>query len=196
MIRGRPADFQGLWNRQQASRKWARGVTRGNRCALVMSRTLGVHPESPAEMSWVGVSEVTPPYRGRPELKDYYLKADQLAKRLERDWGPPDLYMAGRLASRLVRDQRGVMFIENRWGTSADRLKTVGAGLLVFAAESVGLSTPDERSGIIDTIAGPSVDHIDVWDGDRTAGGDEDGHEGYSFATVAAAQYVWLWRIG
>jgi hypothetical protein len=192
---GRSTSFDALWARQKASRIWAAGVTRGNRCSLVMSHTLGAHPESPGEMSWDGISNVTSQFRGRPELKKYYLKADQLAKRLEREWGAPELYMAGRLSEPLLRKRRGIIFFENRWETTADTVKTLGAKVVVGAAEMLGLSTPAERPEIVNTIAGPTVDHIDVWNGERTAGGGENGRDGYSFQTTSAAQYVSLWII-
>lgn len=175
-------------------------MTYANRCALVMSRTLGLNPSAPEEATWVGMAEVLPAFKNDPTLKNYYIISEQLAKRLEKEWGPPEVYIAGKLAEKYIREKRGIIFIENRWMPGTGRglsgykakLSRERAKINVVARALFNDNTPEENTAIMNAIEGPTVDHIDVWNGERTAAG-EDG--GYTFDTIAGAEFVWLWRL-
>lgn len=144
-LRGERPPFAVLWNQYKYNRPLAMGlVPDTNRCAIVLSLTLGLEPR-PSETSLhdLGNKELVntlvgplktllnKPVQNSEEAKSVYIQAQQLANRLKSDWGNPTYY-EGKNARAEIQNKKGVIF---------------------FHAASVEL----RRAG----------DHIDLWDNGR-----------------------------
>jgi hypothetical protein len=83
-----------------------------NRCAMVLSMTLGKKPR-PNNLSMAGRNEgyIREEYRGE-HLKDYYAIAKALAQRLADDWGGPDVRGPGDQVFGAVLGRPGVVFFD------------------------------------------------------------------------------------
>jgi hypothetical protein len=106
---GKPP-FQPLWDHYQRNRTIAEILeSKADRCAMVLSMTLGLEP---------GVDEhsfLQLPDKSRPEIEGrYYLRAQELAGRLLRIWGHPE-YLQGRDPRSLIRGRRGVIYLEHAY---------------------------------------------------------------------------------
>lgn len=165
--RGTTPPFQPLWDFYQYNRDVAKGLApEQNRCAIVMSMTLGLEPR-PGEKtlrelgSGEGLSSIFAEIRNKMVIpavakseiaKRYYVQAQELANRLEREWGKPSV-IDGAKAREFISGKKGVIFLQNAY--------------------------PRAR--------GRTGDHIDVWNGSRI-GSD-------STTPFENAEKVWLWEI-
>lgn len=167
---GTPPPFQPLWDYYQYNRDVAKGLApEQNRCAIVMSMTLGLEPQ-PGEKtlrqlgSGEGLASIFTDIRKKMVIpavakseiaKRYYIQAQELAHRLEREWGKPQV-SDGANARELISGKKGVIFLENAY----------------------------PRAGSLGRRTG---DHIDVWNGSRI-GSD-------STTPFDQAERVWFWEI-
>lgn len=147
--------FAPLWKSHQENRAWAAGVApKLNRCALVLSKTLGIKPGS-GENSLADVDDLAESAKGQAWLSDYFVQAQQLADRLHREWGAPTIWTSGKDAQAAVAGKKGVIFFEDAYG-----------GWKFWK--------------------GKYIDHIDLWDGEKTGSG---------HMPFEAATRVWFWEI-
>jgi hypothetical protein len=157
-------DFKMLWARWHEARKLGGDINPdGNRCALTLGAALKLAfkpRKDKGELSFRDISQPPKGMRGQPFLDKFYVKADQFAKRLEEEWGKPDLQATGPSALAALKGKQGVIFIENAWY----------AGF------------PMRRK---------SVDHVDLWDDDRTAAYDA----AHTREILERADSVALWLI-
>ena len=135
--------FTSLWALYKYNRPVAYGLLPDeNKCAVVMSLTLGLEP-GPDEMSLGKLGNPTLVSRivhaaksiylhqtvDRPQTNDamrdtaiadrYYLKAQDMANRLMKEWGPPAA-LDGRDARNWVSGKRGVIFSVTRISLDMD----------------------------------------------------------------------------
>ncbi|MDQ2899985.1 MAG: hypothetical protein M3Y07_09325 [Acidobacteriota bacterium] len=110
----RPIGFATLWHKYQMERPVARGITPGDRCALVLSLTLGYEPRKDkqeiAERNLPGAQEAI---RGAAVLDRYDANAAQLANRPKLEWGRPDYDIAGHDAIQQIVGKTGIIFISH-----------------------------------------------------------------------------------
>lgn len=164
---GQAPSFQPLWDNYQYYRDVAKGFApEENRCAMVLSMTLGLEPRTgEANLQQLGVTgglaTIFKQIRGKmviPEVsnseiaKRYYIRAQQLANRLQNEWGAP-LVVEGPNARMAIIGKKGVIFIQDAYGISG------------------------RRSG----------DHIDVWNLDRIGSS--------ATLPFDKAGKVWFWEI-
>ena len=166
--KGAKPPFQSLWSLYQYNRPIAFGlVPSTNKCAIVLSMTLGLTPrQGETSLQSLGNKELVATLVGPVKtllvapVKDadiasrLYVKAQDLADRLKSDFGQP-VYLEGKDARQFLAGKRGIVFFKN-----ADlryRLRP--------------------RSG----------DHIDLWNSDRMASS-----AGTQFEN---AEKVWFWPI-
>ncbi len=177
---GEKPQFKPLWNYYEYNRSVAKGlVPDENRCAIVMSMTLGLEPrageasvqdlqdkkqkniliglistkklEEPARVPAATHTEVA----GR-----YYLRAQQLADRLRAEWGAPKEF-SSLDAEKYLNGRQGVVFLQHaylRFGTPE-------------------LSTQGFRTG----------DHLDLWKSTMNATD--------STMPFDKAEKVWFWEL-
>lgn len=167
---GQLPPFQPLWDYYQYNRDIAKGFApEENRCAMVLSMTLGLEPRTgEANLQQLGVtgglltifkqirSKMVIPQVSDAEIaKRYYVRAQQLANRLQDEFGSP-LVVEGPKATEMIAGRKGILFIQNAY----------------------------PRVG---SLGGRSGDHIDIWNLDRIA----------SSATLPfdKAGKVWFWEI-
>ena len=170
MDRGGRPSFQTLWDHYQFNREIARGLApEQNRCAIVLSMTLGLRPRA-GEASLRDLSggsllsvlsqirhKLVIPEVGRADIATrYYIRAEQLASRLRSEWGEP-LVMSGPEARRQIEGRRGVILLKDAYRSG----------------NSLG--------------AAHSGDHIDVWNSNRI-GSD-------SSTPFNDAASVWFWEM-
>jgi Type VI secretion system (T6SS), amidase effector protein 4 len=158
-------DFDDLWSRHPRSREFGRDVNPGgNRCALVLGATLRnrFKPRpGTGELSFKDISEPANGIRGQPFLAKYYVKALDFANRLHTEWGPPDVRSVGTSALGVISGLRGVIFLEDAWATG-------------------------RISGM---LRGLTVDHVDLWNGQRMGAYNESDSATY----IQRAKFVELW---
>lgn len=172
VARGYKPPFKPLWDFYKYNRPIALGlVPDENRCAIVMSMTLGFEPEA-GEMSLQKLGNrplvdnllssirhlnipkpIAAPEVSNAEIaKKYYVKAQELADRLKRDW-EPIIYRDGKKARESIAGKKGIIFLQNAY----------------------------RRAG------GMTGDHLDLWDSDHAAAS--------SSSPFEKAQEVWFWEI-
>ncbi|MEW6353615.1 MAG: T6SS effector amidase Tae4 family protein [Pseudomonadota bacterium] len=175
VAQGEKPPFQPLWDYYGYNRPIAEGlVPDENRCAIVLSMTLGLEPragEATVEALGNKLHAIAKQIKRHVTMDDkphtidavadaeiakrYYIKAQQLADRLRDEWGEP-LAVEGPQTLEAISGKRGVIFIQNAYRR----------------AGSAG-----ERTG----------DHIDVWDADHIASD--------SSTPFDDAEQVWFWEI-
>lgn len=139
-VRRAAPEFRAISKKYQDARIFADRIAhKANRCAMALSMTLDLRPET-GELSIADIAHhlVHPDYRGKEILRDFYAQAQQLADRLrrEKDWGNPKTFGNLQEARKYVTDRTGIIFFQDadwRWGTLSD-----------------------------------TGDHIDIWDGKKT----------------------------
>jgi hypothetical protein len=108
------ASFDSLWIDYQKNK--VHGIILlpdADRCALVLSLTLGLHPRQDtdkASFQDLSVADIKP--ERREGDGNYYVRAAQLAERLKVEWGPPRLTGPGALIFSHIPHSRGVLFVQ------------------------------------------------------------------------------------
>lgn len=105
-----------LWNNYCTNRKWANQLGHINKCAVVMSASLGLKPGK-GELSLADIKEqLNERFQKEKWLENYFIRAQELANRLERSWGPaPQRWDRARVQSA-ISGKRGVIFFQDAWG--------------------------------------------------------------------------------
>lgn len=166
--RGQKPAFRSLWDYYQYNRDIAKGLApEQNRCAIVLSMTLGLMPraddKSLRDLGWTEDKDILTEIRKKmviPEVakaeiaKRYYIQAQQLANRLRSEWGEP-LIVDGTKARELIAGKNGIIFLQDAY-----------------------------RSWFFGVRTG---DHIDVWNSDQI-GSD-------SSMPFDKAAKAWFWEI-
>lgn len=167
--RGEKPPFQPLWDYYQYNRDIAKGLApEQNRCAIVLSMTLGFQPR-PGEQtlqqlggggittifSEIRKKMVIPPVAKAEISNRYYIQAQQLANRLASEWGAP-LVIDGPKARAVISGKYGIIFLQDAYQS----------------AGSFG-----RRTG----------DHIDLWNATRIASD--------STMPFDKAAKVWFWEV-
>jgi hypothetical protein len=116
-------------------------ITEGNRCALVVGVALNIKPSGP-DISFKGQPSAAAAVRNQPFASKFFLKADQLARRIAHVFGRPDIECVGSVALSKISGLTGVVFCEDCWRSPSEKVKAV-------------LHISSARTG----------DHIDVWNG-------------------------------
>jgi type VI secretion system (T6SS) effector Tae4 (amidase) len=187
--RGEKPGFQPLWNYYEFNRSIAAGlVPEENRCAIVMSMTLGLEPRG----NEASVASLTDPkkksmilglmstkYLEKPVRNPaathtevaarYYLRAEELANRLKTEWGQPQEIDALD-AAKYLNGRQGVVFLEHAYLESRRP---------VSHSQGSYLEDPfkDFRKG----------DHIDLWKSNMNAS--------ESSMPFQHAQKIWFWEL-
>jgi hypothetical protein len=121
--------FEALWDKYQESRKLGRDINPdGNRCALVLGaalRSAYTPRKERGELSFREIGQPPKGIRGQPFLERYYVKAEELARRLEEEWGRPAYRVSGADAAAAIGGKRGVVFVEDAWFSWRAMAKTV-----------------------------------------------------------------------
>jgi Type VI secretion system (T6SS), amidase effector protein 4 len=124
-----PVGFDSLWERYQDARTLGRDINpEGNRCALVLGAALRMKYKPRKERQELSFREISGPpvgIRGQPFLDKFYVKAEDLAKRLVEEWGTPAIKVGGGDASKALAGRRGVVFVEDAWFSRRALAKTV-----------------------------------------------------------------------
>lgn len=187
--RGEKPPFQPLWNYYEFNRSIAAGlVPDENRCAIVMSMTLGLEPQgndaSIASLTdkkqksillgLLSTKKLEEPVRNPAAIHTevaarYYLRAEDLANRLKTEWGQP-LEIDALDAATYLNGKQGVVFLEHAYlhpGTPASH------------PQGSYLEDPFKnfRKG----------DHIDLWKGNMNATD--------STMPFQHAQKIWFWEL-
>ncbi len=167
--RGHKPPFQPLWDYYQYNRDVAKGLApEQNRCAIVLSMTLGLQPRAGEQtlqqlgggglisiFTDIRQKMVIPPVAKADIAKRYYIQAQQLANRLTSEWGVP-VILDGPKAQAAISGKYGIIFLQDAY----------------------------QRAGSFGRRTG---DHIDLWNATRIA----------SDSTVPFdnAAKVWFWEI-
>lgn len=166
VLHGNKPPFRPLWDFYKYNRPIAYGlVPDENRCAIVMSMTLGLEPR-PGEVSLqdLGNKELVAtligpiktmmvePVKDSEIAKRYYVKAQDMANRLKNEWGTP-LYLEGKDARKYIAGKQGVIFLQHAY------LR----------------------------LRGVTGDHIGLWDSDHLADS--------ATTPFERAEKVWFWEI-
>jgi hypothetical protein len=180
VTRGVKPPFQPLWEFYEYNRSIAKGlVPDENRCAIVMSMTLGLEPRAGEAsvrdlkdkkqaniiMGLISTKNLDEPARlsaaTHTEVAErYYLRAQELADRLGRDWGMPKQF-SGLDAEKYLNGRQGVVFLQRAY--------------LRFGKPE--LSTQGFRTG----------DHLDLWKSTMNATD--------STMPFDKADKVWFWEL-
>jgi hypothetical protein len=158
MTRGDKPPFKPLWDFYKYNRPIALGlVPNEKRCAIVMSMTLGVEPQT-GEISLQDMGNkklvatlvgpiktmLVAPVKDSEIAKRYYVRAQQLADRLKSDWEAQNwevLYLNGKKAREAVAGKKGIIFIQNAYGVTGDHISLWDSDHLADSA-----TTPFERA--------------------------------------------------
>lgn len=117
---GRKPPFQPVWDHYQNNRDIAKGFApQENRCAMVLSITLGVEPRAnEASLRDLKLRGGVIPELADAEIaKRYYIRAQELANRLQDEWGEPVLLKSS-AAEKAITGKRGIVFIEDGWANA------------------------------------------------------------------------------
>jgi len=127
--RGEKPPFQPLWNYYEFNRSIAAGLLPDeNRCAIVMSMTLGLEPRgneaSVASLAdqkkksmilgLLATKSLEANFTQTEAASHYYLRAEDLAKRLKSEWGQPKEIDALD-AAKYLNGKQGVVFLEHAY---------------------------------------------------------------------------------
>jgi len=114
---GQKPPFQPVWDFYQSNRGIAKGFApEENRCAIVLSITLGFEPRA-NEATLRDLKErkgVIPELADAELAKRYYIRAQELANRIEDEWGAPEV-MKSTEASKSISAKTGIVFIQDAW---------------------------------------------------------------------------------
>lgn len=159
--RGQKPPFQPLWDYYQYNRDVAKGLApEQNRCAIVLSMTLGFQPRAGEltlqQLGGEGISAifteirkkmVIPPVAKAEISKRYYIQAQQLANRLETEWGPP-LVVDGPKARGLISGEKGIIFIQDAYQSAGSFGRRTGDHIDVWNASRIGSdsTTPFDKA--------------------------------------------------
>ncbi|MFL6388867.1 MAG: T6SS effector amidase Tae4 family protein [Terriglobales bacterium] len=180
VTRGEKPPFQPLWDFYEYNRSIAKGlVPDENRCAIVLSMTLGLEPgageasvqdlkdrkEKSMLIGLISTKRLDDPVRlpaaTHTEVAErYYLRAQQLADRLGREWGAPKEF-SGLDSDKYLNGRQGVVFLQRAY--------------LRFGKPE--LSTQGFRTG----------DHLDLWKSTMNATD--------SSMPFDKADKVWFWEL-
>ncbi len=187
--RGEKPPFQPLWNYYEFNRSIAAGlVPEENRCAIVMSMTLGLEPRG----NEASVASLTDPkkksmilglmstkYLEKPIRNPaathtevaarYYLRAEDLANRLKSEWGQPQEIDALD-AAKYLNGRQGVVFLEHAYLESRRPTSHTQGSYLEDPFKNF-------RKG----------DHIDLWKSNMNAS--------ESSMPFQHAQKIWFWEL-
>jgi hypothetical protein len=187
--RGEKPPFQPLWDYYEFNRSVAAGlVPDENRCAIVMSMTLGLEPQG-NEASVASLADkkqksilvglistkrleepVTNPAATHTEVASrYYLRAEDLAQRLRTEWGAPREIDALD-AAKYLNGKQGVVFLQHAY---------LHPGMPASHPQGSYAEDPFKnfRKG----------DHIDLWKSNMNATD--------SSMPFQHAQKVWFWEL-
>src|SRR4051794_16177944 len=99
----RPRNWKAIWDAQREARNWALSVLVPGTwdCAVALSRTFQIETDRPPNEEANLRVPTDPPIlvegaRKNASIPRYYVRAAQLAKRLEREWGAPPLRMSAK----------------------------------------------------------------------------------------------------
>jgi hypothetical protein len=155
---GQKPPFQPVWDFYQSNRGIAKGFApEENRCAIVLSLTLGFEPRA-NEATLRDLKErkgVIPELADAELAKRYYIRAQELANRIEDEWGAASVFKSTE-ARTAIRAKTGIVFIQDAW---------------------------------MDGRGSMTVDHIDVWDGDKI------GAYNTLVPQFERAKEVWFWPL-
>ena len=160
-----PYKFNEVASRLSIARNRASAITTGNRCAMVLGIALNLRPHGTQE-SMFGQSFVSDEWRSRPEARQFFVKAWDLAESVMAAWGPPRR-VPGPVAAQQLAGQHGFVFLEDCWKTPGEKFNRA-----VFDV--------DVQTG----------DHADLWDGQVLA---IYPRRGDSLALLGQARTVWFW---
>lgn len=133
---GQKPPFQPLWDYYQYNYKHniAKGlVPNEDRCAIQMSMTLGLEPLSGEAnlhslgptvarkiIKFIKEQKIDMPLKEVTDAeiaKRYYIRAQELANRLKKEWGSPSV-LSGTKAEMQLTNKKGVIFIMDAWGNT------------------------------------------------------------------------------
>jgi hypothetical protein len=187
--RGEKPAFQPLWNYYEFNRSIAAGlVPEENRCAIVMSMTLGLEPRGneasvasltdPKKKSMIlglmSIKYLEKPVRNPAATHTevaarYYLRAEDLANRLKSEWGKPQEIDALD-AAKYLNGRQGVVFLEHAYLESRRPVSHSQGSYLEDPFKNF-------RKG----------DHIDLWKSNMNAS--------ESSMPFQHAQKIWFWEL-
>lgn len=134
-----------LSRRHAAARAVGEELSSDNRCALVMGMALRIQPDV-GDKTHRGQKASPEPVRNQPLLDRYFLRAGELAKRIECTFGAAELTLRRGQDFSALKGQKGVLYLDNCWSNRKEK--------------AINKLTPLQlRSG----------DHIDLWDGEVMA---------------------------
>lgn len=110
--------FAHLWARYQYNRTVAFELVKPdvNRCAIVMSLTLKKHPNAVAKSLGDFPKLVDDAHRSDPRLRLVYVSSQQLALRLQGDWGKPLRFRTHpRQALEMISGRNGVVYFHHAY---------------------------------------------------------------------------------
>jgi hypothetical protein len=151
MDHGLRPSFRALWDYYEFNRDVAEGLApEQNRCAIVLSMTLGVRPRageaSLRDLSGGGLLSILSQLRHKlviPEVGHadiatrYYVQAQQLADRLASEWGQP-LTFDGPEARRQIEGRHGVVFLQDAYQAGHSFGRRTGDHIGVWSANHLG----------------------------------------------------------
>jgi len=121
--KGRRPSFKATWNYQQYNREVAELLApKEDRCALVLSMTLGLKVRKPkdknekAEAGLKDVASVLPVVQGA-DVANAYVRAGELAKRLRSDWKKPEEFTPA-TAEQSLQNRKGLIFFDGGYGNN------------------------------------------------------------------------------
>lgn len=114
---GQKPAFEPVWDFYQSNRGIAKGVApEENRCAIVLSMTLGFEPRA-NEATLRDLKErkgVIPELADAELAKRYYIRAQELANRIQDEWGAPSVFKSTE-ARTSISEKAGIVFIQDAW---------------------------------------------------------------------------------
>lgn len=121
---GQKPPFQPVWDTYRSKRAIAKGFApEENRCALVLSMALGFEPRA-NEASLRDLKErkgVIPELADAELAKRYYIRAQELANRLNDEWGTPEVIKSTE-ARGSISGKTGIVFIQDAWTDGRGRM--------------------------------------------------------------------------
>lgn len=115
--KGQKPPFQPVWDAYQSKRGIAKGFApEENRCAMVLSLTLGFEPRAnEATLRDLKVRGGVIPELADAELaKRVYIRAQELANRIEDEWGAPGVIKTSE-ARNAIDGKTGIVFFQDAW---------------------------------------------------------------------------------
>lgn len=135
----RPRNWKVIWDAQREARNWAlRVLVPGTwDCAIALSRTFQIETNRPANEEANLRVPTDPPIlvacaRNDSSIPRYYVRAAELAKRLEREWGTPALRLSAKDAVLKMKGRYGVVFFEDAYKYGIDHIDIYNGKIISY----------------------------------------------------------------